>query len=229
MNCSTKDIVDAIITPAVRRGSDGRGKDGLDGRMFVLARTDRQSFGNLLVAALRLKMKAKPEHWAAGKELLTEEEAKALLRERGVSEQVLKYFPRHNKNLPAEPWKNAQPNGTRELMEAIINAAIRHGSDGHGKDALAGYMLVLERTVPKTYIRLMQMAQQWQVKATPQSDEPRPTREEIHADLRAQGIDFDAIQKELYPPAPLDDDEDPDPYRPKTIDVPPDDTETGAK
>jgi hypothetical protein len=218
MKCSAKDIVDAIITAGVRRGSDGRGKDGLDGQMFMLARTDRECFGLLLVAALRLKMKAKPEHWAAGKKLLTEAEAKALCRELGLSENILKYLPRRRlEDLQAE---DARPNGTRDLMEAIINAAIRHGSDGHGKDGLMGYMLVLERTQLKIYVRLMEMAQQRQVKTTVPSDKPRPTMEEVEAHMRARGIDWDAIRKALQgEPARLDDDEDPDPYRLKTIDV----------
>jgi hypothetical protein len=85
MNCGAQDIVDAIITAGVRRGSDGHGKDGLDGRMFMLARTDRASFGTLLVAALRLKMKAPPEH---RKESWTDEEIKAELRERGLPEEL---------------------------------------------------------------------------------------------------------------------------------------------
>jgi len=33
MNCSAQEIVDAIITAGARRGSDGRGKDGLNGHM----------------------------------------------------------------------------------------------------------------------------------------------------------------------------------------------------
>jgi len=214
MNCSAQEIVDAIITAAVRRGSDGRGKDGLDGRMFTLARTDRESFAILLVAALRLKMKAKPEHGAAVKEFVTEEEARALLREYGLPKELLKYLPEYDPENPqAELSEDAQPNGTRELMEATINAAIRHGSDRHGKDGLLGYMLVLQRTKFKTFVRLMELAQQWQVKETAQSDKPRPTEEEVDARSRSLGIDFDAIYKEIYgEPAPLDDDEDPDPW-----------------
>ena len=68
-----------------------------------------------------------------------------------------------------------------------------HPSDGHGKDALVGYMLVLQRTKFKTFVRLMELAQQWQVKETAQSDKPRPTGEEVDARLRSLGIDFDAI------------------------------------
>jgi hypothetical protein len=180
MHCTTQDIVDAIITAGVRRGTDGRGKDGLDGRMFMLARTDREGFGILLVAALRLKMKAKPERWAACKEFLTVEEIKAELRERGLPQELLKELIKYDpNNLPAELCMDAQPNGTRELMEATINAAIRHGSDGHGKDGLVGYMLVLQRTEFKTFVRLMELAQQWQVKQTAQSDKPQPTEEEL--------------------------------------------------
>jgi hypothetical protein len=57
---------DAIITAGVRRGSDGRGKEGSTRRMFMLACTDRESFG---VAAPRLKMKAKPETLGGDKKL----------------------------------------------------------------------------------------------------------------------------------------------------------------
>jgi hypothetical protein len=188
MNCSTKDIVDAIITAGARRGSDGRGKDELDGRMFMLARTDPESFGILLVAALRLKMKAKPEHWAAGKKYLTEEELRAGLRESGISEEVIKYMHYVDcQNLPAELLKDAEPNGTRQVVEATINAAIRHGSDRHGTDGLVGYMLVLQQTTPKTFIRLMEMAQQRQV-ATPNKLPIYRTEEEMRAGLREAGL-----------------------------------------
>jgi hypothetical protein len=199
MNCSTKDIVDAIITAGARRGSDGRGKDELDGRMFMLARTDPESFGILLVAALRLKMKGKPEHWAAGKKLLTEEEVRAELRESGISEEVIKHMhPVDCRNLPAELLKDAQPNVTRQVMEATINAAIRHGSDGHGKDGLVGYMLVLQRTTPsKTFIRLMEMAQQWQAATTNKMPTHR-TDEQVLAELREAGLPEDFF-KFLHP------------------------------
>jgi len=194
MNLSAQEIVDAIITAAVRRGSDGRGKDGLDGRMFMLARTDHESFEILLVAALRLKMKAKPEHGAAVKKFLTAEELRAELRENGISEEVIKYWPCYDsENLPAEARKDAQPNGTRQVMEATINAAIRHGSDGHGKDGMVGYMLVLERTKLKTFNRLMEMAQQWQA-ATTKKMPTRLTEEQVLAELREAGFPEDIIK-----------------------------------
>jgi hypothetical protein len=200
MNLSAQEIVDAIITVGVRRGSDGRGKDGLEGRMFRLARTDRESFGNLLVEALRLKMKAAPER-AALKKYLTEEEMRAELRESGLPEEVIKYMhPLDCRNLPEELPEDARPNGTRQVMEATINAAIRHGSDGHGKDGLVGYMLVLERTTPKTFITLMEIAQQWQA-ATPKTNKkPSPTEEQLQAELVEAGLPADLI-KFLHPAA----------------------------
>ena len=211
MNLSAQEIVDAIITVGVRRGSDGRGTDGLEGRMFRLARTDRESFGNLLVEALRLKMKAAPER-AALKKYLTEEEMRAELRESGLPEEVIKYMhPLDCRNLPAELPEDARPNGTRQVMEATINAAIRHGSDGHGKDGLVGYMLVLERTTPKTFIGLMEMAQQWQA-ATTKKRPTRPTEEQVLAELREAGLPTDII-KIMHPGDAIDPEElGPDPY-----------------
>jgi hypothetical protein len=155
MNCSAQDIMDAIITAAERCGSDGRGKDGLDGHMYKLARTNRRRFGILLGRALRLKMKAKPDErdrLGSNKYILTREEAEAQLREHGIPVEVLRLMPHPSpEEVLAGPPESAEPNSTRDLMEAVFNAAIRHGSDGHGKDGLPGYMLLLQRTEPGTF------------------------------------------------------------------------------
>ena len=194
MNCSAKDIVDAIITAGVRRGSDGRGKDGLDGRMFMLARTDRKGFGMLFARALRLKMKAKPEHWAAGKKWLTEDEVKARFRELGMPEELVQFMTAYDlRNLPAEPPETAGPNGTRDLIEAVINAAVRHGGDGHGQDGLVGFMLLLQVTEPKTFNMLTGVAQRWQ--ATSRSDKPNKRKPE--EELRAAQVALDAYEAEF--------------------------------
>jgi hypothetical protein len=195
MNCSAKDIADAIITAGVRRGSDGRGKDGLDGRMFTLARTDRKGFGMLLARALRLKMKAKPDErdrTEGKKKYLTEDEVKAQFREVGIPEEVVQFMtPYDPRNLPAEPPETAGPNGTRDLMEAVINAAVRHGGDGHGQDGLVGYMLLLQVTEPKTFNMLTGVAQRWQ--ATSRSDKPNKP-EPSEEDLRAGRAVLDAYE-----------------------------------
>ena len=122
MNCSAQEIVDAIITVGVRRGSDGRGKDGLDGHMFMLARTDHESFGILLVEALRLKMKAKPEHWTAGKKFLTHEEAKAELRERAAyRRRSINHWPLLRPRQTAGRAMRRMPNqmAHAQVMEAV--------------------------------------------------------------------------------------------------------------
>jgi hypothetical protein len=102
-------------------------------------------------------------------------------------------------------------------MEAVVNAAIRHGSDGHGKDGLVGYMLLLERTEPRTFNMLTGIAQRWQASRSDQPNEPKPlqTWEEILAEMRASGMDVDGYlqwQSQRLEPGVLDPDEDEDPY-----------------
>jgi hypothetical protein len=195
MDCSAQEIVDAIITAGAKRGSDGRGKDGLDGHMSMLARTDRRKFGILLGRALRLKMKAKPDgRETKGKKYLTEEEAKAELRASGISVEILQFCHRYDlRNLPAEPPESAGPNNTRNLMEAVVNAAIRHGNDGHGKDGFVGYRFLLQRTEPTIFNMLMGVAQRWQASRSdkPNKRKPLQTEEEIFAEMRANGTDID--------------------------------------
>jgi hypothetical protein len=193
---NAQDIVDAIITAGVRHGADGHGRDALDGRMFMLARTDRKGFGMLLARALRLKMKAKPDERdrTEGKKFLTYDEMMAFLRKAGHPEEAIKFFPYCDaRNLPAE---SSGPNGTRDLMDAVINAAIRHGADGHGAHGLIGFMQLLQSAEPKIFSMLEGMAQRWQ--ATSRPDEPnkhRPSEEELEAGLRAAGMDLDGFRK----------------------------------
>ena len=75
------------------------------------------------------------------------------------------------RDLPPEPPETAEPNGTRDLTEAVINAAVRHGSDGHGRDGLTGYMGLLEATEPRAFSRLAGVAQRWQTTSRP--DKPK--------------------------------------------------------
>jgi hypothetical protein len=141
-------------------------------------------------------MKAKPDERdrMGGKKYLTEEEAKAELRASGISVEVLQFCHCYDaRNLPAEPPESAGPNGTRDLMEAVVNAAIRHGSDRHGKDGLVGYMLLLQRTEPRTFNMLTGVAQRWQASRSdkPNKPKPLPTKEELIAEMRANGMDVD--------------------------------------
>jgi hypothetical protein len=150
MRCTAQEMVDAIIDAAARRGADGRGRHGLDGHMSMLASTSLRKFGILLGGALRLKMKPGRGEDDERPELVTLEQAKARLREAGLPESFADYL--RPVDCRTEQRKRAQPNGTRSIVEAVINAAIRHGSDGRGKDGLLGYMLMLER-IPIDFTR----------------------------------------------------------------------------
>jgi hypothetical protein len=171
MRCTAQEMVDAIIDAAARRGADGRGQDALDGHMFMLARTSFRRFGILLGEALRLKMK--PGHVEERPEFGTREEVKTRLREAGLPESVLDYLTPIDRRTQPSQRERARPNGTRAINQAIIKAAIRHGRDGHGKDGLRGYMMLLERADPVTFNMLMRVAQRWQVKHPP----PKPKRQ----------------------------------------------------
>jgi hypothetical protein len=100
-----------------------------------------------------------------------------------------------------EGQKGVRPSSTRDLTEAVIKAAIRHGSDGHGENGLAGYVVQLERTEPKISDRLIGLAQLWQAEVAARPKPPEkmvyPTLEEMNAVMGALGIDYEAIDKEI--------------------------------
>jgi hypothetical protein len=108
MNGAADDAMDAIVTALEKLGGDGHGKDGLDGRMFMMARFSRKRFGIFLERALRLRMNAKPGTYdpTAGKKYLTYDEAAAKCRERGVPVEILESF---GEELPEEPEEGFRP------------------------------------------------------------------------------------------------------------------------
>ena len=57
-NIVTRELKDAILNAAIRHGADGKGKDGLDGYMLMLAREERKIFGTLLCRLLPMQVKA---------------------------------------------------------------------------------------------------------------------------------------------------------------------------
>jgi hypothetical protein len=62
--------------------------------------------------------------------------------------------------------KGVQNTLTRELKEAIINAAIRLGADGNGKDGLEGYLMMLGREEKRTFGMLLRAVLPMQVNAS---------------------------------------------------------------
>jgi hypothetical protein len=214
MGYSAQEYVDAIVTAGALHGADGRGKDELDGYMFMLARTNCRRFGILLGGALQSKMTARRNTDDEKPDFLTLEEAQAELRKFGIPERVLDYLPSIDvRTVPADRRRKAQPTGTRVITEAVINAATAHGSDGRGKDGLLGYLLMLDRVDPPTFDVLTRMAQRWQVKHPPRSPkrelDPRP-EESISAILKKLleercGPDRDHIGKNPYEDPEVDD------------------------
>jgi hypothetical protein len=194
MRCSAQEFVDAIINVGVRRGADGRGKEGLDGHMFMLASTDCRRFGILLAGALRSKVKSGRGEDDERPSVGTVEEARARLLEAGLPEGFLDYVP----NVPrTEQRERAQP--TRSITQAVIRAAARHGRDGHGRGGLEGYILMLERADPVVFDMLMGIAQRWQVKHPPRSPKGAPrSMEEALERLRKAGIPEHVINN-LHP------------------------------
>jgi hypothetical protein len=197
MNKTADDSMDAIVTALERLGEDGHGKNGLQGRMFMMARFNAKRFAIFLERALRVWMNAKPGKGpTVRKAYLTYDEVAAELRERGIPLQIMKYLG--PEEVPAELLEGVRPSDPHDLTEAVIAAAIRHGSDGHGENGLMGYVVQLERTEPKNFDRLIGLAQQWQA-ARPKQPEKRvyPTLEEIDARMRELGMDIAAIDKIL--------------------------------
>jgi hypothetical protein len=183
MGYSAQEMVDAILNVGALRGSDGRGKDGLDGYASMLASTSYRRFGILLGRALRFKMTARRVTDDEKPDFMTVKEAKAELRRFGIPEQFADYVPKTDiRELPALQREKAQPNGTRTITQAVINAAIRHGSDGRGKDGLQGYFLLLERMDPPIFDMLTRTAQWWQIRHPPPS--PKPDKQELDPSLK---------------------------------------------
>jgi hypothetical protein len=106
-------------------------------------------------------------------DFLTLGEAKAEFRTFGIPERLLDYLPKiDRRTVPADLRKRAEPNGTRVITEAVINAAIRRGRDGRGKDGLLGYLLMLDPVDPQLFAMFLGLAQRWQVKHPPPSPKP---------------------------------------------------------
>jgi len=57
-NTLTRGLKEAILSAAVRHGEDGKGKDGLEGYMLMLARQEKKIFGVLLRAVLPMQVNA---------------------------------------------------------------------------------------------------------------------------------------------------------------------------
>ena len=86
----------------------------------------------------------------------------------------------------------AQNYYTRQVKEAILEAANQLGEDGEGYDGLVGYMRFLGRSEPKTFAMLLRavMPTQVDIKTVEQVGRPKryQTSEEVLEELKMYGI-----------------------------------------
>jgi hypothetical protein len=93
----------------------------------------------------------------------------------------------HLIHLVAPPLDDP-PNGATDFVEAIVDAARRHGRNGRGKGGVGGYIRMLAEIKCKTFDKWIIRAMLEQVKGgSPQSIE------EAKARLRKQGVDVKAV------------------------------------
>jgi hypothetical protein len=213
-------LEDAVVNVARSLGSNGRGKGGVGGHMFAMASQHPRRFAPLLERALRLKKSARPNEdcqWRGGQRFYTREQALALYKEKGIPETLLKYLP-HPSADEVPPLDDGPPSSATDVLDAIIAAARRHGSNGRGKDGVEGYIRMLADIGCRTFDRWVIRAMVEQVEGWSGADELSPEEiEEEKARWRAQGVDFDALlqkaNEEKYgPPGKLDPDEIEDPW-----------------
>jgi hypothetical protein len=113
----------------------------------------------LLARAVELEKKHSPKRYKerTRKQFVTRAEAEEELASAGVPLEVLNYLTAYKSDeLPPEPRN--RPKGlckTRDVIDAIFEAAIEHGRDGRGQDGLQGYMLLLAETHCKVFPKVL--------------------------------------------------------------------------
>jgi hypothetical protein len=77
---------------------------------------------------------------------------------------------------------------TRDLAEAIIEAAIASGYDKKGKDGLQGYLKRVADRDARTYVVLLRAVLPRHIEANITHEKPYRTEEEVLAELNARGL-----------------------------------------
>jgi hypothetical protein len=172
--------LEAVVNAALSLGCNGRGKGGVRGYMVALASTHPKRFAQLLEMALQLKNSA----WRGSEAVLSDEQLMARIEKMSVNEIVME----HVIHLVASPLDDP-PSTATDFLEAIIEAARRHGGNGRGKGGVAGYIRMLAQIGCKTF-------QEWVIRAMVEQVKGRsPTSiEAVKARLRERGVD----EKKVY-------------------------------
>jgi diadenosine tetraphosphatase ApaH/serine/threonine PP2A family protein phosphatase len=194
-------LEDAVVNAALSLGSNGRGKGGVGGHMVAMASKHPKRFAPLLEMALRLKKSARPNEdceWRGGKAMVSHEQAVAQCKEWGLPETIVDYLPGLSADeLP--PLDDGPPSSATDFLDAIIAAARRHGSNGHGKDGVEGYIRKLAHIGCRTFDRWVIRAMVEQVEGRSRAHELSPEDiEECNAELRERGVDPDTVLHAAY-------------------------------
>jgi hypothetical protein len=215
------ELEDAVVNVAQSLGSNGRGKGGVGGHMMAMASKHPKRFAPLLEKALTLKKGARPDEdceWRGGKLVLRREQALARCKASGLPETILNYLL-----VPLDelgPLDDGPPSSAADILDAIIAAARRHGSNGRGKDGVEGYIRMLADIGSRTFDRWVIRAMVEQVEDKFRAHEVLPEEmEEFSARTRERfGMDPAAVlqkaREEKYGPErnELDPGEIEDPY-----------------
>jgi hypothetical protein len=167
--------LEAVVKAVLALGSNGRGKGGVRGYMLALASQYPERFAPLLEKALQREHSA----WSGEQAVLTDEQLMARIEKMSVDEIVVE----HVIHLVVPPLPDP-PSSAIDLLEAIIDAAKRHGSNGRGKDGVAGYIRMLAEIECKTFDKWIIRAMLEQVQGR-----SRQSIEETKARLAERGVE----------------------------------------
>jgi hypothetical protein len=169
-------LLKAVMNAALSLGSDGRGKGGVGGYMVAMASKHPKRFAPLLEVALQLKNRERRGREA----LLSDDQALARIKKMTPNEIVMEY----GIDLVEPRLDDGPPNSATDWLEAIIDAARSHGSNGRGRDGVEGYIRTLAQIGCKTFDRWVIRAMVERVK-----DSSPKSIEEVEARLRERGVD----------------------------------------
>jgi hypothetical protein len=110
---------------------------------------------------------------------------------------------------------------TRDIREALLEAAERLGRDGKGEGGLVGYFMWLGREEPKCFSMLHRAGMPAEVRATI-ALKPMLTLDEALAEMRARGLPTEFIENLTKVDDELGPDDEPNPYDHNVIDLEPD-------
>jgi hypothetical protein len=94
---------------------------------------------------------------------------------------------------------------TRDLKEAIMEAAIASGYDTKGKGGLKGYLKRMAEEDMRTFGGMLRSVMPLQINANIRHEKPYKTKAEVEAELKARGLPPQTIFQPRYHEVPATD------------------------